>query len=70
MGRLSAELRGRITGLVDAGMLFRATAREVGCDDKTVAKWAERNQNGKDLPGSGRPQVSSARQDASIVNKA
>jgi transposase len=73
MGKLSLENRGRLTGLVDGGMSLRAAARVVGCDHKTVSKWVtRRQQNGnlKDLPRSGRPRVTSAAQDASIINKA
>ena len=73
MGKLSEGLRGRISGLVDAGMSFREAGRTVGCAGKTAQKWATRyRQNGemKDLPRSGQPWVTSARQDASIINKA
>ena len=73
MGKLSEGLRGRISGLVDAGMSLREASRTVGCDGKTASKWVTRyRQNGemKDLPRSGRPRVTSARQDASIINKA
>ena len=50
---LSSELRGRITGLVDVGMSFAAAGRVIGCDEKMVVLWVNRNRitgNLKDLP--------------------
>ena len=72
IGRLTPELRGRVTGLVDSGMSFRAVGLAVGCDGKTVAKWINRFRttgNMKDLPRPGRPRVTLARQDVSEVTQ-
>ena len=73
MGKLTLEQRGRLTGLLDAGMTIRDVAHELGCDKNTVLLWKGRFRRGeglKDLPRVGRPRVTSARQDASIINKA
>ena len=73
MGKLSEGLRGRVSGLVDSGMSFCEAGRLVGCNRKTASLWTTRyrqNRNLKDLPRSGRPRVTSAGQDASILNKA
>jgi transposase len=70
---LSKEQRGRITGLVQAGWSIRAAACDVGCSPTTAAKWVNRKRQTGDvnnLPRPGRPCVTSARQDASILNHA
>lgn len=73
MAELTKQERGRIVGLVEAGMSVRAAAHQVGTTPATASKWWNRYQatgNVDDLPRSGRPRVTSAAQDASIVNKA
>jgi hypothetical protein len=64
---LSKRQRGRISGLVDAGWSARDAALDVGCCPATASKWANRDDV-NDLPRPGRPRVTSAGQDASIVN--
>ena len=73
MGRLTLEQKGRLTGLTDAGMTIRDVAHELVCNKDTVLLWKERFQRGeslKDWPRVGPPRVTSAAQDASIINKA
>ncbi len=73
MGKLTPELRGRLTGLVDAGMTIRDAAVAVGCSRNAAGEWIRRHRAGeglKDHPRIGRPRVTSAAQDASIINKA
>ena len=70
MGKLSTEQRGR---LIDGGVSIRATAVALGCEKDVVMKSISRHRQGerlKNLPRSGRPRVTSALQDASIINKA
>ena len=58
MGSLALEQRGRLTGLIDAGMIIRDVAQELGCNNDTVLSWKERFQRSeslKNLPRVGRP---------------
>ena len=73
MPRLSENARWQAMGMLDAGMTINQTAREMGVHKKTIRRWKNRRQLGgnlKDLPRSGRPRVTSANQDASIINHA
>ena len=73
MPKLSENDRSRLLGMLDAGLSLNETVRRMGVQKKTVKMWRDRfRQTGsvKDLPRSGRPRVTSANQDASIINKA
>ncbi len=57
----------------DEGYSIWAAALDVGCDSKTASKWVNKKRDRgdvKDLPKPGRPRVTSARQDTSIINHA
>ncbi len=43
MGKLTPELRGRLTGLVDGGMSISNAARDIGCSRNVASKWIRRN---------------------------
>ena len=71
MGKLTPELRGRLTWLVDAGMTIKDAALDVGCSQNAAGEWIRRHRAGeglKDRVRSGYPRVTSAAQDASIMH--
>ena len=73
MPKLAELDHGIMMGMLEAGVVVTAFARQFGVTRKVARTWRDRyNQTGsvKDLPRSGRPRVTSALQDASIVNKA
>ena len=71
MGKLSMPMRWRLTGMLNAGLSINEVARRMNVHKNTVQKWkAGRLAGGdlNDLPRSGRPRITSANQDASIIN--
>lgn len=71
MGKLSMPMRWRLIGMLDAGLSINEVARRMNVHKNTVQKWRARRLAGDDLndrPRSGRPRITSANQDASILN--
>ncbi len=59
--------------MLEAGASINETGRRMGVTKKVVRKWRDRHRltgDVKDLPRPGRPRVTSANQDASIINMA
>ena len=75
MPRLQIFERGRATAFLEAGVPVKEVARRLGVSPNAIrrlrAKFQETGEV-KDLPRSGRPRVTSVRQDTcmSIINKA
>ena len=70
MPQIDDFTRGRIVGMLEAGMSIAAVARRIHCDRKTVRRWWDRYQQDgshKRKAGSGRPRRSSAAQDRKLV---
>ena len=70
MPRLKPHQRGRLLGLLEAGLSVTEVANRLGVARSVVRKWRARPNDLEDLQRSGRPRVTSANQDASILNKA
>ncbi|XP_072025404.1 uncharacterized protein [Amphiura filiformis] len=73
MPKLSENQRWLLNGMLEAGQRVSETARTLNVARSVVRKWRDRRQQPggslKDLERSGRPRVTSANQDASILNK-
>ena len=72
MPRLSEVDRERAMGMLEGGLSKRDVARRVGCHVATIYRLEDRvRETGttKDRPRSGRPRVTSARQDRRIVRQ-
>ena len=73
MPKLSENQRWLLNGMLEAGQSVSETARTLNVARSVVRKWRDRRQQPggslKDLERSGRPRVTSANQDASILNK-
>ena len=72
MGKLSENMRWRLIGMLEAGMGVNDVADELHVHRSIVHRWKTRHLAGEDLkdcPRSGRPRVTSANQDASIINR-
>lgn len=70
MVQLSLFEKGRLCGMLEAGLTFRDVAERMNISTRTVQKWWTlfRNEGKCDRQsGSGRPRKSSSRQDASLV---
>ena len=73
MPRLNADSRQRALGNLEAGMDARQVARAFGVHVSTIYRLTDRflqNNNVVDRPRSGRPRVTSQRQDRNIVRTA
>ena len=73
MPRLQIFERGRATAFLEAGVPVKEVARRLGVSSNAIRKLRAKFQETgevKDLPRSGRPRVTSVRQDMSIINKA
>ena len=73
MPRLKIFERGRATAYLEAGVPVKDVARRLGVSPNAIRKLRAKFQETgdvEDLPRSGRPRVTSVRQDMSIVNKA
>ena len=71
MPRLNAQDRGIAIGMLQANVSARAVARHFGCNHTTVLRLADRYQRRAsvaDRPRTGRPRVTTGRQDQQIVN--
>ena len=70
--QLDEVQRGRVIGLREGGASFREIAQKVKCDDETARrlwkKW-KKTKSLKNLPKSGRPRITTARQDRMIHHK-
>lgn len=69
MTRLSPDERGRALGLLEANYSARAIARRMNCHHRTITNLAERYQrtnSSRDRPRSGRPRVTTRRDDRHI----
>ncbi|XP_072021069.1 uncharacterized protein [Amphiura filiformis] len=73
MPKLSENQRWLLNGMLEAGQSVSETARTLNVARSVVRKWRDRRQQPggslKDFERSGRPRVTSANQDASILNK-
>ena len=70
MPRLTRDERQRALGMLHCGMSYRQVARHFGCTHRTVSLLHDRNitqNSADDRPRSGRPRVTTARQDRNIV---
>ena len=70
MPKLSATDRGRLVGMLEAGMSIAQVARFFQCSHRTVRLWQRRFANTgslNDLPRSGRPRVTTREDDRYIV---
>ena len=69
MGRLTEIQRGMALGLIEAGWTYRRIAIQLNCHHTTISNLHEKYLNRgiiKDLPKSGRPRVSTNREDGVI----
>ncbi len=72
MPRLSDQNRALAIGLLKAGKSVKYAAREMGCTPKAIRKLRDKYQATgyvKDRPRSGRPKVTTPREDRLIVNR-
>mgnify|MGYP001122559115 CR=1 FL=1 len=71
MPRMSEQNRAIAIGLLEANFSVKAVARRMGVTPKAIRKLRERFQNTqevKDRPRTGRPRVTTARQDRLMAN--
>jgi len=69
----TVALRGRMVGLMEAGLGIRETARHLGVAPSTVMRGRDPHQMGQpltDQPRSSRPRCTTIEQDLAIVNTA
>ena len=67
--QLSTDVRWKIIGMREAGMSLRQIARRLGHHHSTISRIVSKHQTTnsvKDLPRSGRPPVTSAREDRAL----
>lgn len=68
--QLSEFTKGRIVGLLEANISIRDVAKKIGCSTRTVQKWWNKFRTDGNVDrkkGSGRPSLSSSRQDRNLV---
>jgi transposase len=74
MVKTTEELRWRMVGMSDAGMSGAAIGRALGVPARTVQAFLARHRQNpatvKDRPRSGRPRISTARQDRALARDA
>ena len=70
MPRLSRDQRQYALGILQGGLSYREVARRLGCSHQTISALVDRDtlhNSADDRPRSGRPRVTTARQDRQMV---
>uniref|UniRef100_A0A8C4Q1X5 Transposase IS30-like HTH domain-containing protein n=1 Tax=Eptatretus burgeri TaxID=7764 RepID=A0A8C4Q1X5_EPTBU len=70
MPRLSRDQRQCALGMLQGGLSYREVARHLGCSHQTISAQVDRDtlyNSADDRPRSGRPRVTTARQDRQMV---